>query len=248
MTVVYTAISHRFLIMAADSAVQLDFGRTREYETGRKFWWIPKVGGVSTWGARDANAIGQYLSTEWMSRGERTIDDLAHDVHSFLVRNYAPAAMQVGDVGFHVAGFRSDRSPALYHSYWNTPRDELSRGIYSLQLLDPVRPTTQFLYNGREDLAEHVIAGLLNDLRANRDTHFTHRTAGGAAYLASLILRFSAEISLEVGLPFIMRLLTPAGEDLALRFDNLNPPALATLEEQCAGLAIAPWEAPLAAT
>ena len=246
MTVVYSAVSHRFLIMAADSAVQNDFGTTREYETGRKFWWIPQIGGVSWWGARDGNTIGTFLQDKWAEPKQRTIDDLARDVHSFLVGTYSPDKVGLGDVGFHIAGFRPDRSPALYHSFWNTPRNEVSRGIYSIQLLDPVRPMTQFLYNGREDLAEHVIAGLLNDLRAGRDTHFDHRSPGGAAYLASLVLRFSAEISMEVGPPFVMRLMTPEGQDLALRFDDLNPPALDSLEMQCAGFSVVPWERPAA--
>ncbi len=120
MTVVFTAISHRFLLMAADSAVQLDYGETREYQTGRKFWWIPRIGGVSTWGARDANQIGHFLSKEWEDPAGRSVDDLARDVHAFLVRDYAPDDMALGDVGFHIAGFRQGGEPALYHSFWNT--------------------------------------------------------------------------------------------------------------------------------
>jgi hypothetical protein len=248
MTVVFTAVSHRFLLMATDSAVQLDFGETREYETGRKFWWIPGVGGVSTWGARDANHIARFLSTKWQDPGVRSIDELARDVHAFLVSEYAPDRLTLGDVGYHIAGFRSDQTPVLYHSFWNTPKDEESKGTYSLQLLAPTGSYTQFLYNGREEFAEHVMAGLLNDLRARRDTHFTHRTAGGAVYLASLVLRFASEISLEVGPPFIMRLMTPTGDDMLFRFNDLMPPGLADLEQRCSRLAIAPWVPPAAAT
>ncbi len=85
------------------------------------------------------------------------------------------------------------------------------------------------------------MAGLLHDLRNKRDTHFTHRTAGGAVYLASLVLRFASEISLEVSPPFVMRLMTPDGKDIPFSFDNLMPPTLEELETRCSVLPIAPW-------
>jgi hypothetical protein len=236
MTVVFTAVSQKVVLMAVDSAVQLDFGTSREYDTGRKLWWFPGVGGVSTWGARDANHIGRFLEREWSVPGSRDVEALARDVHGFLVGEFAPDLDQRPDVGFHVAGFTKDGYPRLFHSFWNTPRDVVTLGSYTLQLATPPAPKTAFFYNGRNDLAERVVGALLEDVNTGRDTRFNHRTVGGIAYFAHMVLRFAAEISREGSPPFLIRLMVPSGRDVLLRYDSLQWVPLNEFDERCADL------------
>ena len=62
VTVVFTAMISGFVVMAADSAVTIEFGTSREYQTGRKSYFFKGLGCITTWGARDHNKIGPFLA------------------------------------------------------------------------------------------------------------------------------------------------------------------------------------------
>ncbi|MFN4772617.1 MAG: hypothetical protein ACK6DR_01495 [Gemmatimonas sp.] len=236
MTVVFSAASERLVLMAADSAVSLDFEHGREYETGRKLYYVDGVGCVSTWGARNANDIGKYLREAWATPGARTVDDLARGVHAWLVENYQPDVMGLGDVGYHTAGFLPSGRPALYHSFWNVPGDATSLGSYTFQMIGPKGSITQFLYNGRNDIAQRVIEALLSEVRAGKETHFSPRSPGGILYLAHLVLRFAAELTPEVGPPFVVRAIAPDGRTASRRLEVTPVPSLAECDEWCNAL------------
>jgi hypothetical protein len=237
MTVVFSAVSERCIVMAADSAVTNDFeDAPREYTIGRKLYHVPGVGFVSTWGARNANRLYELLGKEWDIPGERTIDDLARSVHSWLVKDYQPDAIGLGDVGYHVAGYLPTGRPALHHSFWNVPGDPSSLGSYTHQLIGPRGSITQFLYNGRNDLAERVIGALLSEIRDGKDTRFSVRTPGGIAYLAHLVMRFAAELTPEVGPPFVIRVLAPSGRTGVRSLDMSPVPSVEEFEEWCSPL------------
>lgn len=236
MTVVFSVASKNCVLMAADSAVSLDFGSSREYETGRKLYHVEGVGFVGTWGARNANAIGRFLASNWSHSDGRTVNDLARAVHAWLIGEYKPDVIGVGDVGYHVAGFLPDGSPALHHSFWNVPGDASSRGSYTHQMIGPNGDITQFLYNGRHDLAERVVGALLNEIRTGKDTKFSPKSNGGLLYLGHLIMRFASELTPEVGPPFVVRLMLPTGASLVRRLEMSPVPAIEEWEEWCAQL------------
>lgn len=51
MTVVFSAASSEWVVMAADSAVTREFEQSREYDSGRKIWAVDGVGVLGTWGS-----------------------------------------------------------------------------------------------------------------------------------------------------------------------------------------------------
>ena len=205
MTVVLTVGSPFGIVMAADSAVVHDFDNgVREYHTGRKLWHVPTIGFISTWGARDSNGIGRHLSEQWSNVGSRTIGDLARSVHSYLVTEYRPDELGLQDVGYHIAGVTRDGAPAVYHSYFNTPRNVSSFGNYDFQLIGPKIPETQFLYNGRNDIAHNIVITLINEARLGKDPRFRGESLAEIAHLAHFVLRVATEITPSVSPPYII--------------------------------------------
>lgn len=234
MTVVFTAVSSDWIIASADSAVTLDFSDRREYETGRKFWSIPGVGSLSTWGARDGNVIGRRLAEEWSDPSGRDVSQLADWVHKFLTEEFQPKENGLADVGFHVAGYMPGGSARLFHSYFEIPAEPARDSFYDFQDITVPVGTKQFLYNGRNDLAHVLISMLLTELRAGRATRFRLNTAADACFLSHFVLRIAGEITPEVGPPFVLSVQHPSGASVRMRFDSLDRVPLEDFERQLA--------------
>lgn len=212
MTVVFSAASADWVVVAADSAVTRDFDdSSREYDVDRKMWPLAGLGVVATWGARNANLIGRFLDAHWSDPRERTVKDLATAVHRYLTEEYRPADLGQPDIGYHIAGFLPAGTPALFHSYFENPPDDSRTAFYDFQELCPTDGTKQFLYNGRNDLAHAVIDLVLNQLRMGRATRFQVETHADAVYLAHFLLRVASEITPEVGPPFRIHVSLPDG-------------------------------------
>lgn len=220
MTLVITIGSPAGVVMAADTAVRFDFADVREYGSGRKLWHIPNVGFVSTWGARDANNIGQFLRDHWSDPGTRGVEDLARSVNTYLVTEYRPEEMGAQDVGFHIAGLYPDRQPAMFHAYFNTARDAISRGHYDFQHIGP-RAGTQFLFNGRNDLAHPLIEALINEAHYGADPQFRGESIAELAHLAHFVLRVATEITPSVGAPYIICAKHANGREVLKPYEQL---------------------------
>lgn len=239
MTVVFTAVSAEWIVAAADSAVTLDFSDHREYETGRKFWAIPGVGSLSTWGARDGNLIGRKLDMEWARPEGRSVEELAGAAHAYLTNEFQPREHALGDAGYHVAGFMPDGTPRLFHSYFQSPSESGREPFYDFQDIAIAPGVKQFLYNGRNDLAHTLISLVLDELRAGRATRLRVDSVAEACFLAHFVLRIAAEITPEVGPPFLLRVLLPSGGARTLRYETMDRVPLEVFEKDLAELGAA---------
>jgi hypothetical protein len=224
MTIVFSAASSDFIVMANDSIVVLDFEHSpREYTKGRKWYARSGSGCVTMWGARDGNQLVRHLS-ELPPESMLGTTDLVMAVNHYLTTDFAPHDHGLGDTGFHIGGFTPDGRPLLFHAFYNVPGSPgafESRGAYCLQDQSPGEAFTRFLYNGRHDLAEAPLALLLGELNAGHDLDFP-KSPDGYGRLAHFILRFASELSREVGPPFLMHLIEPGNRVKTTTVDTLN--------------------------
>lgn len=80
-----------------------------------------------------------------------------------------------------------------------------------------------FLYNGRNDLAEVVVHTLLKQVNAGQETRFDLKTPAGLARFGDFVVRFAAELTPEVGPPFITFLISPQNEVARVKNDSFRP-------------------------
>ena len=226
MTIVFSGVLPDLIVMTVDSAVALDFEDSREYETGRKSYFVPGVGNVTTWGARNCNLIGDFLDKKKISSGTHSVDELADLVEQYLIKEYRPHELNLDDVGYHVAGFNRQREPRLYHIFWGFDRPRpVNQTCRKYEKYDhsPSLGTISYLYNGRNDLAEIVVRTLLAEVRKGLDMRFDPRTHEGLICLGDLVVRFAAEITPEVGSPFLTYLISPHNKAVTIRNDSICP-------------------------
>lgn len=225
MTMVFSTACNDFIVMANDCAVVKDFADGHvEYETGRKFFACDGVGCVTMWGARDGNNLIKYLSSVSLNSDRHCVEDLVHFVNRYLIEEYEPHSDNIGDTGFHVGGFSRNGEPRLYHVFWNVASSAAAadnRGTYSLQHHHPSQDL-RFLYNGRNDLVNAVLGALLREVNAGKHVRFPF-TASGMLRFAHFSLRFGAELTPEVGPPFVFHILAPNRKVVMQRFDVLSP-------------------------
>jgi len=226
MTIVFSAIMPQLIVMGVDSAVTLDFGNSREYILGRKSYFYPGVGCVTTWGARDGNRIGDYLETLQISPEHHMVENLADFVHTYLLREYRPDQLGLDDVGYHVAGFDRQGRARLFHVFWGFDRPRPSGQTerkYEKYDHSPPPVKIQFLYNGRNDLAHVVVQTLVNQLNSKSETRFQLNDPISIVCFADFVIRFGAELTPEVGPPFLTYLISPRNESAKIKNDQLCP-------------------------
>jgi hypothetical protein len=205
VTVTISVATSQFLILAADAAVTLDFGDWREYETGPKLH-RNDAAVVTTWGARDANEIAHFVRRP--SSAGLLADVLAKELFTYLRAEYDPRAMGLGTIGYHVGGFDSTGRARLFHVFYEpdgynetTPPG----GLYELQDQSPTQERPRvFLYNGRSDLAHSAVSSLLSQVRNGLASKFDVSSFPDMWRFAHLVLRFAAELTPEVGPPFVI--------------------------------------------
>jgi hypothetical protein len=176
MTIVFSCVSHKLIAMTVDSTVILDFDDGhREYSTGRKAYLLDGVGCIATWGVRDGNRLGDYLQKQNISAATHSVTDLADLVYSYLTTEYRPKDRGFDDVGYHISGFDQSGNARIYHVFWGfdrpRPPDQLERR-YNKNDHSPNRNNIQFVYNGRNDLAETVVITLLGQISAGNVLRF----------------------------------------------------------------------------
>lgn len=212
--------------MAADSAVRLDFGDSREYITGRKSYFFPGIGCVTTWGSREANNIGPFLDSQNLRPGDHNIDDLMSLTYEFLVSEYRPSEMGLDDVGYHVAGFGANGNPKLAHIFWGYDRPRPSSQThrkYERYDHSPPKGAIALLYNGRNDLAHVAVSTLTHLVQSRQDTRFNLQVPDSRISFVDFVVRFGAELTPEVGPPFIIYVISEHNQGAKLRNDSLCP-------------------------
>ena len=226
MTIVLSIAGQDHIVMAADSAVMLDFGESREYEQGRKTYMYPGVGCVSTWGSREANQVGRYLSQELGNLDTPSVEHLAELTFTYLTQEYRPDDIGLDNVGYHIGGFDSDQAPRLFHVFYGfdrpRPPDQIERK-YGKYDHSPGPDGMFFLYNGRNDLAFLTINTFLREVSKGADTVLDMSEIIDRVMLADLVLRFASEITPQVAPPFITHVISPRNTSVIVRNDELIP-------------------------
>jgi hypothetical protein len=226
MTILFSIIMQQLIVMSANSAVTLDFGNTREYREGRKSYFYPGVGCVTTWGARDGNHIGDYLESLHISHERYTVENLASFVHEYLTLEYRPDQINLDDVGYHVAGFDRQSHPRLFHVFYGFDRPkpaEQTKREYKLYDHTPHPVGIQFLYNGRNDIAHAMVQTMFQQLANGSDSRFRLNDPVSLVCFTDFVSRVGAELTPEVGPPFLTYLISPRNESARLRNDLLCP-------------------------
>lgn len=228
MTIVFTGLlADHLIVMTVDSAVTLDFEDSpREYDKGRKAYCFPGVGCVTTWGARDHNRVGEFLDRQEISAHSHSVNDLADLVWQYLTEHYRPRELNLDDVGYHVAGFNRDGRARLYHVFWGFDRPRPPQQTcreYKRYDHTPPAGGIQLLYNGRNDLAHVVVQTLVDEVKKGGDPRFDVRTSVGLACFGDFVARFAAELTREVGPPFLTWLISPRNQVEWIKNDKLCP-------------------------
>ena len=226
MTMVFSSVSPHLIVMTVDSAVTLDFEDSHEYTTGRKSYFFLGVGCVTTWGARDHNRIGDFLDRQKISPDSHSVNALADLVKQYLIEEYRPHELNLNDVDYHVAGFDREGRARLYHVFWGFDRPRPPKQVcqeYKKYDHSPSSKEIIFLYNGRNDLAEVVVHTLLAQIKMGNITRFALKTPVGLACFGDFVARFAAELTPEVGPPFLTYLISPHNEAMRIKNDTFCP-------------------------
>lgn len=213
MTIVFSYASQFAIVMSADSAITNEFEDHVEFETANKSYPIPGIGCITTWGERVGNQIGQFLRNNPFDPNRDDVTHLASRVYDYLRNEYRPQELGLGDLGFHIAGFDRSGEPRLFHAFWGfdrpRPENQLSQK-YELYDHSPERGKVDFLYNGRNDLAFVVVNTMLGQIMQGNIVRYDLRLPDGLVLFADFVVRFGAELTPEVGAPFVTQIISPA--------------------------------------
>jgi hypothetical protein len=239
MTIVFSVAALDIICMTADSAIMLDIVyAAREYETGAKSFAVPGVGCVTTWGDMVHNRIARFLSEQNVTPTTHSVHELALLVQKYLAEAYRPHEFGT-EVGYHVAGFDRDGCPQLFHIFYGFDRPrppEQNEMKYEMYRHSPQPNSVQFLNNGREEFADTVVTTFLGQLQAGNALHTRFAGKAGLVALGDLVVRFAAELTPEVGPPFVTRIINPKNEIANLRNDSLCPVSGSVMVEQLKSL------------
>ena len=226
MTIALSIITPTIIVMTVDSSVTQDFGYKREYIKGRKVYFYPGVGCVTTWGTMDGNRIGDYLEKKDISPDHYSVENLADLVFEYLSKEYRPDELGFDDIGYHVGGFDKQVHARLFHVFWGfdrpKPPEQTSRK-YAKYDHSPQTGGIRFIYNGRNDLAQVVINTLIYQLNDRSESRFHLNNPTSIVCFADFVVRFGAELTPEVGPPFLTYIISLRNESAIIRNDNLCP-------------------------
>lgn len=226
MTIIFSIAMPNMIVMSADSAITKDFGETREYEVGGKSYFYPGIGCVTTWGARDGNRISEHLSKRNLSSSQHSVEDLALFVWEYLTMEYRPDQMNLDDVGYHIAGFDKQGQARLFHYFYgfDQPRkQEQENREYKNKDHTPPNGNIQFLYNGRNDIAEVVVYTMIHQIINGIASRFHPTDPFSMVRFADFVCRVGAELTQEVGPPFVTHIISSHNVEECLRNDSLSP-------------------------
>ena len=234
MTILFSSATERLIAMTVDSAVTLHFESHREYTTGPKRYCFLGIGVVTTWGSRDGNNVGQYLGRKGLSPERHSVIELAGFVDEYLKLDYQPREHGLDEVGFHVGGFDRQGEPRLFHVFWgcDRPNPSGSPTKYAKKDHSPQSGSIQLLYNGRNDLVDSVARKLISEIKNGAALRFDISRPNDQARLGDFFARFAAELTPEVGPPFLTVLILPDNSLGYLTNDTWCPLAVEDVQKQ----------------
>jgi hypothetical protein len=239
MTIIFTGISPRLIVMTVDSAVTNTFPDHREYDTGRKSYDFPGIGVVATWGERSGNNFGQYLRKANITPQSHSIDDLRNITWDFLENQFMPHESNLGDVGYHIAGYDKNGKPRFYQILWAARhRNPNENEIREYQNYDssPAPKTLRLAYDGRFDLAHKMVITLIEEINTGKDVRYDVSTPVGLIQLGDFVVRFASELTPEVGPPFCTYIINPENRIGIIRNQSLTPLAIAEIRDMLTSL------------
>lgn len=227
MTIIVSTISPKLIVMLSDSTItvthhQEEGDSFNEYETASKYHLFPGVGCITTWGDHTYNKLGKFLQRQNISQANHSVVELAELTHKYICEDYSKDE----ELGFHIGGFDRAGMPRLYHSFWGFDRPS-QLNVPTDHLYD--HSDWVFLYNGRNDLAHVVINAFMNEIEKERDIRFDLKTPIGRICLCDFVARFAAEITPQVGPPFIMHLIFPDNSIERIENTSFSPLSLQSI-------------------
>lgn len=213
MTMLFTSISAQadMIAMTVDSAVSLESSTSdfHEFRVGSKSCYFEDVGCVATWGARNHNEFKKFLDQQSISKHRHSVNDLADMILKYLTDVYKPHELNIGDVGYHVSGFTKQGEPKVFHIFWgkNRPSRKSEKPDYHYQ--DNLSQPTLLLFNGRNELAQNIIDTHIRELYMQRVTNYNLSNQISLIEFADFVARFAAEVTPEVGPPFLTYIISP---------------------------------------
>lgn len=127
------------------------------------------------------------------------------------------------DLYRHVATSSSETDCSAYirqfHIYWGFERPR-SDGQADPEYQSRDHSDWTFVFNGRNDLAYSVVELLIDQLRAGVDVRYHPSTREGVIRFCDYVVRFSGELTFEVGFLFDTNLIFPNNEIVTIRNDS----------------------------
>lgn len=226
MTIVFSIATHNLIVMTADSAIVTDFTPLnyksepqREYATGQKIFLFPGIGCLSTWGELTQNKIEDFLRKQDISPDSHSVIDLINFAYKYLTKEFSPHEFSLNDLGYHIAGFDTKKSPHLNHVFYELK----SEAVYHNNDHSPSNGAVSFLYNGRNDLAHPVVGMLIEQIKSGKDTNFNLENPQDLVYIGDFVARFASEITPEVAPPFTTHIISPNNEVETIKNNTLSP-------------------------
>jgi hypothetical protein len=211
VTILVSSLSNDLIVMLSDSVLTVTHRQEggdafNEYERGTKYYRFPGIGCITTWGDHTYNQLGRFMERAGHRGRIHSVAELATCAQRYLEKDYRKDAHD--ELGFHIGGFDQERKPHLYHTFWGfdrpRPAGQEAPEVHMYDHSDWV-----FLYNGRNDLAHAVMQTLKQQIEAGQEMRFDLKGSFGHIALCDFIARFAAEVTPEVGPPFVLNLIFP---------------------------------------
>jgi hypothetical protein len=209
MTLLLSLLHKEAIIMAADSRLTTSLTpvdpitleqtgpKRTEFHKADKLFGITGIGCITMWG--DLTRVGQSIEQFLNSLSVSSIDDLADQLLYFLKKEVDEHSSE--DVGFHVGGYRSNGTQALFHVFYG--KDVGSD-------VDPMNNPQKFakydhsnflaLYNGKHEIAHTFINFLLAlEKEVGMVRWITQHPIEKAIQFAGFIIKYASQIDQTIG-------------------------------------------------
>ena len=218
MTVAVSIALPDLIVMTIDGAETSTFqdGHQEFKYDVAKSRQVPGVGCVTMWGARVGDRLLDKLRT---CSNIGSIDQLQQVVWRYLSEEYKPDVHDLGETGYHVAGYDHLHHPRLWHITWSLdlPRKN-SETHPSYKCIDhSYRDDNKIhiLYNGKCELVQVVIRRIQQD-PLGKLLYDPNRPVSRVQFCHA-VARYVARGTPEVGPAFTTYLISPDNEIQVIR-------------------------------
>ncbi len=204
MTVICSIATSSFAVVAADSALTLTFPDEIRRQRRRKLTVIHPTY-VACWGELVGDPLALWLQSLPIDVTE-CADCLSDALREHLATTDRPGDHGIGHLGYHVGGLDVDGRVRLFNVAWEPPNTQPFTPVAGQYIRYDHTPGSgaNILFNGRHDVATHAVNALVAEIKSGKETRFALGTPEGALRFADFVTRFVAELSPDVGPPFLL--------------------------------------------